>query len=92
MINRLVIRRIRCNTPFYKENQYDRTTESQRIYLYDRASGGCRAIVKEQIDYVKAQPKTEGPKKVLVIGASMGYGLSSRIAAAIFPAVRQHSA
>lgn len=43
---------------------------------------GCRAIVKEQIDYVKAQPKTEGPKKVLVIGASMGYGLSSRIAAA----------
>lgn len=43
---------------------------------------GCRAIVKEQIDYVKARPKTEGPKKVLVIGASMGYGLSSRIAAA----------
>lgn len=43
---------------------------------------GCRAIVKEQIDYVKAQPKTEGSKKVLVIGASMGYGLSSRIAAA----------
>lgn len=43
---------------------------------------GCRAAVKAQIDYVKAQPKTEGPKKVLVIGASMGYGLASRIAAA----------
>lgn len=43
---------------------------------------GCKAIVKEQIDYVKAQPKTEGPKKVLVIGASMGYGLASRISAA----------
>ena len=43
---------------------------------------GCKTFVKEQIDYVKAQPKTEGPKKVLVIGASMGYGLSSRIAAA----------
>lgn len=43
---------------------------------------GCRAIVKEQIDYIKAQPHTDGPKKVLVIGASMGYGLASRITAA----------
>ena len=43
---------------------------------------GCKASVKAQIDYVKAQPKTEGPKKVLVIGCSMGYGLASRIAAA----------
>ena len=43
---------------------------------------GCKAIVKEQIEYVKSQPKTEGPKKVLVIGASMGYGLASRISAA----------
>lgn len=42
---------------------------------------GCKAAVKAQIEYVKAQPKTEGPKKVLVIGASMGYGLASRIAA-----------
>ena len=43
---------------------------------------GCDAAVKAQIDYVKAQPKTNGPKKVLVIGSSMGYGLASRIAAA----------
>lgn len=43
---------------------------------------GCKAAVKEQIEYVKAQPKTKGPKKVLVIGASMGYGLASRIAVA----------
>lgn len=43
---------------------------------------GCEAAVKKQIDYVKAQPKTAGPKKVLVIGSSMGYGLASRIAAA----------
>lgn len=43
---------------------------------------GCKAAVKAQIDYVKSQPKTEGAKKVLVIGASMGYGLASRIAAA----------
>lgn len=41
---------------------------------------GCRAAVKQQIDYVKSQPKSEGPKKVLVLGASMGYGLASRIA------------
>ncbi|MBC8558250.1 enoyl-ACP reductase FabV [Jutongia hominis] len=41
---------------------------------------GCKAAVKSQIDYVKSQPKSEGPKKVLVIGASMGYGLASRIA------------
>lgn len=43
---------------------------------------GCKAIVKSQIDYVKSQPKTNGPKKVLVIGSSMGYGLSSRIVSA----------
>lgn len=43
---------------------------------------GCAAEVKSQIDYVKAQPRVDGAKKVLVIGASMGYGLSSRISAA----------
>ncbi len=44
---------------------------------------GCEAVVKKQIEYVKAQPETKnGPKKVLVIGASMGYGLASRISAA----------
>ena len=43
---------------------------------------GCKAIVRSQIDYVKASGKVDGPKKVLVIGASMGYGLASRISAA----------
>ncbi len=44
---------------------------------------GCAANVREQINYVKAQkPIKGGPKSVLVIGASTGYGLSSRIAAA----------
>lgn len=43
---------------------------------------GCRAAVGEQIDYVKRAGKINGPKKVLVIGASMGYGLASRISAA----------
>ncbi|MFC5051482.1 enoyl-ACP reductase FabV [Rubritalea spongiae] len=41
---------------------------------------GCAAHVQEQIDYVKSQPKIEnGPKNVLVIGSSTGYGLASRI-------------
>lgn len=44
---------------------------------------GCEANVREQIAYTKAQgPIKNGPKRVLVIGASSGYGLSSRIAAA----------
>lgn len=43
---------------------------------------GCKETVKSQIEYVKSKGKINGPKKVLVIGASMGYGLSSRIAAA----------
>lgn len=42
---------------------------------------GCRQNVKNQISYVKSQPSTDGPKKVLVLGSSMGYGLASRIAA-----------
>lgn len=41
---------------------------------------GCREGVKRQIDYCKGKGKTEGPKKVLVIGSSTGYGLASRIA------------
>jgi enoyl-[acyl-carrier protein] reductase/trans-2-enoyl-CoA reductase (NAD+) len=41
---------------------------------------GCEAHVNEQIAYVKAQTSTtSGPKNVLVIGASTGYGLASRI-------------
>lgn len=41
---------------------------------------GCAANVRQQIAYVKSRPAlTRGPKKVLVIGASTGYGLASRI-------------
>lgn len=44
---------------------------------------GCEANVKEQIAQVKADGEmANGPKKVLVIGASTGYGLASRITAA----------
>lgn len=44
---------------------------------------GCAANVQQQIDYVRSSGKLEnGPKNVLVIGASTGYGLASRITAA----------
>ena len=44
---------------------------------------GCDANVKRQIDYVKqAGAINNHPKRVLVIGASTGYGLASRISAA----------
>ncbi len=44
---------------------------------------GCAANVAQQIQYVQQQPgPNTPPKKVLVIGASTGYGLASRITAA----------
>lgn len=43
---------------------------------------GCAQNVRDQIAYVKRQGPLRGPRKVLVIGASTGYGLASRIVAA----------
>ena len=44
---------------------------------------GCAENVKTQIEYVKSKGQiVNGPKKVLVIGASTGFGLASRISAA----------
>ncbi|MFM2480016.1 enoyl-ACP reductase FabV [Celerinatantimonas sp. YJH-8] len=44
---------------------------------------GCEANVREQIQYVQQKGQiANGPKRVLVIGASTGYGLASRINAA----------
>lgn len=44
---------------------------------------GCAASINQQIDYVKAKgPIAGGPKNVLVIGSSTGYGMASRITAA----------
>jgi len=40
---------------------------------------GCAEQVKAQINYIKAQNKIKSPKRVLVIGASNGYGLAARI-------------
>lgn len=43
---------------------------------------GCEQNVKNQIAYVKSKGPIEGAKKVLVIGASTGFGLASRITSA----------
>ena len=44
---------------------------------------GCAAHVGEWISHVKSKgPIAGGPRKVLVIGASTGYGLASRVTAA----------
>ncbi|MCG3733648.1 trans-2-enoyl-CoA reductase family protein [Vibrio cincinnatiensis] len=42
---------------------------------------GCKQAVLEQIHYVKsAKPISHGPKRVLILGASSGFGLAARIA------------
>ncbi|MHA3788854.1 enoyl-ACP reductase FabV [Flavobacterium hauense] len=43
---------------------------------------GAAQNVKQQIEYVKSKGAINGAKKVLVIGASTGFGLSSRITSA----------
>jgi enoyl-[acyl-carrier protein] reductase/trans-2-enoyl-CoA reductase (NAD+) len=43
---------------------------------------GCAKNVQNQIEYVKSKGPINGAKKVLVIGASTGFGLASRITAA----------
>ncbi|QZK90200.1 trans-2-enoyl-CoA reductase family protein [Flavobacterium sp. CHNK8] len=43
---------------------------------------GCEQNVKNQIEYVKAKETIDGAKRVLVIGASTGFGLASRITSA----------
>ena len=43
---------------------------------------GCAQNIKNQIEYVKSKGHIHGAKKVLVIGASTGFGLASRITSA----------
>lgn len=43
---------------------------------------GCAQNVKNQIEYIKSKAAINGAKKVLVIGASTGFGLASRITSA----------
>lgn len=70
----------------------EKCTASPAIVIKPRVRGficvtshplGCQANVQEQIEYVKKQgPIEQAPKRVLVIGASTGYGLASRIVSA----------
>ena len=43
---------------------------------------GCKQNVKNQIAYIKSKGAIDGAKKVLIIGASTGFGLASRITSA----------
>ena len=43
---------------------------------------GCEQNIVNQINYVKSKGSIDGPKRVLVIGASTGFGLASRITSA----------
>ncbi len=43
---------------------------------------GCEQNIVNQINYVKSKGAIAGPKRVLVIGASTGFGLASRITSA----------
>jgi enoyl-[acyl-carrier protein] reductase/trans-2-enoyl-CoA reductase (NAD+) len=43
---------------------------------------GCAQNVKDQIAYIQSKGKIKGPKKVLVLGSSTGFGLASRITSA----------
>ncbi len=43
---------------------------------------GCAKNVKNQIAYIKSKGAIDGAKKVLIIGASTGFGLASRITSA----------
>ena len=43
---------------------------------------GCEQNVIDQIEYIKSKGAIDGAKKVLVIGASTGFGLASRITSA----------
>ena len=43
---------------------------------------GCKKNIENQIAYTKSKGEFNGPKKVLVIGSSTGYGLASRISLA----------
>lgn len=43
---------------------------------------GCKQEVLNQVNYVKSNGTFDGPKKVLIIGASSSYGLATRISLA----------
>ena len=50
--------------------------------MFDSSSKRLRTKCKNQIEYVKSKKEKSTDKKVLVIGASTGFGLASRITSA----------
>lgn len=43
---------------------------------------GSRLYVRKLIDYVRSRERVDGPRNVLIIGSSAGYGLATRAVAA----------
>ncbi len=68
--------------PKQKENQMIIKSEFKGAVSKNPHPLGCKEAVRRQIEYVKMNGKFKGPKKVLIIGASSGYGLATRISAA----------
>lgn len=59
------------------------TPKSRGFICVTSHPAGCAANVQEQIEFVQRQgPVRNSPKRVLIVGASTGYGLASRIDAA----------
>ncbi len=59
------------------------TPEVKNVVALNCFPPGCREAVQRQADYIRSQPGLkDGPKRVLVLGASSGFGLASRIEAA----------
>ncbi len=59
------------------------TPEVKNVVALNCFHPGCKEAVQRQVDYISSQPKlNNGPKRVLVLGASSGFGLASRIEAA----------
>lgn len=67
---------------FFKEDKKVIIEPKVREYICTTAHpAGCAESVRRQAAFAASKPAAEGPKKVLVIGCSTGYGLASRISA-----------
>ncbi|WP_220719840.1 enoyl-ACP reductase FabV [Agarivorans litoreus] len=44
---------------------------------------GCKAYLQQQAEYIQQQAPINGAKKVLILGASSGFGLASRLSLAL---------
>ena len=70
-------------TKIFKK-QDDSKTKDKRICMCNLAPPRVYGFVREQVEIARANVSGKGShsKRVLIIGASTGYGLSSRITAA----------